>query len=145
MTGSAHDRLGDRGQQVGHPLANDVVAGGHPVLHRVEDGNHRGHGDDRDEREAPVVDGHDPGDGDEDGRVDEPGHATPRQELAQLLHVAGDSGDQRAAPLVGLGGQAQPVDVAKGPGAESAERRLTRLHQAAPGQPPRASRGQHDE
>jgi hypothetical protein len=141
--GRTHHRLGDGRQQLGHPQPHDVVPVGHPVLDRLQHEHHREDRDDRDQRQAPVVGRHDHGDREDDGGVDEPRHATPRQELGELLDVARHPRHQRATPLVGLGRQRKTVDVPEGPRPKRAQRRLAGLDEAPPREPPGERRPDH--
>ena len=75
-------------------------------LHGAEhDREWRGDGE-RDEGEDPVVGQHDGGNHQHQRTVEQPRQATPLEELGQRLDVAGDAGDERAASLLVVVGEA---------------------------------------
>ena len=96
------------------------------------DGQRRRHGE-GDEGQDPVIGQHDGGDHQHQRTVEQPGQATPLEELGEGLDVARHAGDQRPPPLLVVVGQADAVDVRDQAGPEVVERLLGPLAQADDG------------
>ena len=109
--GRADDRLRDGAQHHADLLADDAVGRGEPALEEAQGQEQRQEADPDHDRQLPAVVGHHQrGDHDLAERHDRD-DAAEDQELRDLVDVAGDPGDQRAAALGVLGQQRQVVDV----------------------------------
>ena len=118
------DDLGDRRHHLAVALAGLLVRPHEAPLHEAQHERQRGGDRERDECQHPVVGEHDAGDEEHQRSVEQPGEAAPREELRQGLDVARDPGDERAAPLLVVVGEAEPVDVPDQPGAQVEQRLL---------------------
>ena len=84
-----------------------VVGRDEVALHDAQhDRQRRGDGE-GDEGEHPVVGQHHGGDHQHQRAVEQPGQPAPLEELGQRLDVARDPGDERAAPLLVVVGEAE--------------------------------------
>ena len=107
----ADDRLGDRGQHDADLAADDAVRRGQLALEVAQREEQRREADPDHDRQLPGVDQHHHGRDQHLADADDEDQAAEDQELADLVDVAGDPGDQRAAALGVLGEQRQVVHV----------------------------------
>ena len=107
----ADDRLGDRRQHHADLAAYDAVGVGEPALEVAQRQEQRQEADPDHDRQLPAVEQHHHGRDQHLADADDEDDAAEDQELADLVDVAGDPRDQRAAALGVLGQQRQVVDV----------------------------------
>ena len=122
--GGADDGLRHRGQHVADPLAHHAVDDGQPRGEEAHGDRQRHEAQQHDEGQLPGVDRHDDGGHEQLPEADHAQDAAPLHEGRQLVDVAGDAGDQRAAPLALLVQDRQVVDVPERPGAQPGQRGL---------------------
>ena len=114
------------------PLRSRAVVVGRDEV-ALDDAQHerqRGGDGERDEGEDPVVGEHHGADHHHQRTVEQPGEAAPLEELGERLDVARDPGDEGAAALLVVVGEADPVDVGDQAGPQLVQRLL-----AAPAEP----------
>ena len=118
------DDLGDRRHHLAVALPRLLVRAHEVALDESEHERERGRDRERDDREHPVVGQHHAGDEQHQRPVEQPRQAAPREELGERLDVARDAGDERAAALLVVVGEAEAVDVPDQPGAQVEQRLL---------------------
>ena len=124
--GGPHDRLGDRRQQQADLAPYGAVGVGQLALEVPQRQEQRREADPDDDRELPAVDRHDHGGDEHLPDADHEEKPAEHQELADLVHVAGHPGDQRAPALGVLRQQRQVVHVPEGLDPQRGEARARR-------------------